>query len=182
VRISPRGSVASHPTEANSILGKRKFSICEDALTKLSSNFDKESAQNDESNESEDKKHKRLMQNRKSAKKCRQKKKYEFVIMQQDVVNLESENKVLKEKVNDITMMLYNKIEENAHIQRKLDQALLQNQMVMTQILANNSGNGNNANSTASSLFSSPQLNQQDSVGSMQANLYGMPATVPMMQ
>lgn len=47
--------------------------------------------------------------------------------MQQDVVNLEQENKVLKEKVNDITMMLYNKIEENANIQRKLDQALLQN-------------------------------------------------------
>ena len=33
-------------------------------------------------------------------------------------------------------MMLYSKIEENAHIQRKLDQALLQNQIVMTQILA----------------------------------------------
>lgn len=78
--------------------------------------------------------------------------------------------------------MLYNKIEENAHIQRKLDQALLQNQMVMTQILAANS-NGNTTNSTtASSLFTSPQLHQQDSVGTQQANLFGMPATTPTMQ
>lgn len=87
MRISPSGSVVSHPTEANSILGKRTYSISEDALTKLSSNFDKESAQagtnynDDDSNESEDKKHKRLMQNRKSAKKCRQKKKAEFITM-----------------------------------------------------------------------------------------------------
>jgi len=52
--------------------------------------------------------------------------------MQEDVVSLQHDNKLLKEKVNEITMMLYSKIEENAHIQRKLDQALLQNQVVMT--------------------------------------------------
>ena len=43
VRISPRDSVSMAPTEANSILGKRSYSICEAELTKLS-NFDKESA------------------------------------------------------------------------------------------------------------------------------------------
>lgn len=43
VRISPRDSVSHAPTEANSILGKRSYSISEEALTKLS-NFDKESA------------------------------------------------------------------------------------------------------------------------------------------
>lgn len=36
--------------------------------------------------------------------------------MQGDVVGLQQENKLLKEKVNEITMMLYSKIEENAHI------------------------------------------------------------------
>ena len=42
------------------------------------------------------------MQNRKSAKKCRQKKKAEFQTMQGDVVTLQHENKVLKEKVSFI--------------------------------------------------------------------------------
>ena len=56
-------SVSQAATEATSILGKRHFSMTEDALLKLS-NFDKESAQNgmenfDDSNESEDKKLKR---------------------------------------------------------------------------------------------------------------------------
>lgn len=80
---------------ASSILGKRAYSNSEDAFeaAKQLNNFDKESAQNstnydDDSNESEDKKLKRLLQNRKSAKKCRQKKKQEFHSMQSDVVNL----------------------------------------------------------------------------------------------
>ena len=39
------------------------------------------------------------MQNRKSAKKCRLKKKAEFGLMRGDVVKLQEENKNLKEKV-----------------------------------------------------------------------------------
>jgi bZIP transcription factor len=41
----------------------------------------------------------RLMQNRKSAKKCRLKKKAEFGHMRGDVIKLQEENKNLKEKV-----------------------------------------------------------------------------------
>lgn len=41
----------------------------------------------------------RLMQNRKSAKKCRLKKKAEFGQMRGDVTKLQDENKVLKDKV-----------------------------------------------------------------------------------
>lgn len=39
------------------------------------------------------------MQNRKSAKKCRLKKKAEFGVMKGDVMRLQEENKNLKEKV-----------------------------------------------------------------------------------
>jgi hypothetical protein len=39
------------------------------------------------------------MQNRKSAKKCRLKKKAEFGTMKYDVIKLQEENKILKDKV-----------------------------------------------------------------------------------
>lgn len=72
-------------------------------------------------------------------------------------------------------MMLYSKIEENAHIQRKLDQALLQNQLIMTQILASNPcGQVSNPQMFASSQ----QTTAADSGANHQANLYGMPAQV----
>ena len=45
----------------------------------------------------------RLMQNRKSAKKCRLKKKAEFGQMRGDVMKLQEENKNLKEKVSTPT-------------------------------------------------------------------------------
>lgn len=41
----------------------------------------------------------RLLQNRKSAKKCRQKKKQLFNVLQHDVTLLQEENKNLKDKV-----------------------------------------------------------------------------------
>lgn len=56
---------------------------------------------------------KRLLQNRKSAKKCRQKKKALFNVLKNDVSGLSDENKILKDKINEMTMMLYSKIEEN---------------------------------------------------------------------
>ena len=41
----------------------------------------------------------RLQQNRKSAKKCRLKKKAEFTVMKKDVMKMKEENKSLKDKV-----------------------------------------------------------------------------------
>lgn len=54
------------------------------------------------------------MQNRKSARKCRMKKKDEFNVMKEEVIELRRENKGLKDKVNEITVMLYSKIQENS--------------------------------------------------------------------
>jgi hypothetical protein len=64
---------------------------------------------------------KRLQQNRKSAQKCRLKKKAEFFTMKEDVMKFQQENKELKERVNEVTMMLYNKIEENQQLQKKME-------------------------------------------------------------
>lgn len=47
----------------------------------------------------------RLMQNRKSAKKCRLKKKAEFGSMRGDVMKLQEENKTLKEKVPSLSFI-----------------------------------------------------------------------------
>jgi hypothetical protein len=63
----------------------------------------------------------RLQQNRKSAQKCRLKKKAEFFTMKEDVMKFQQENKELKERVNEVTMMLYNKIEENQQLQKKME-------------------------------------------------------------
>jgi hypothetical protein len=49
------------------------------------------------------------MQNRKSAKKCRLKKKAEFGQMRGDVMKLQEENKNLKEKVCEATLNLIKK-------------------------------------------------------------------------
>ena len=46
----------------------------------------------------------RLLQNRKSAKKCRLKKKAEFGQMRGDVTKLQDENKQLKDKVSTATI------------------------------------------------------------------------------
>ena len=46
------------------------------------------------------------MQNRKSAKKCRLKKKAEFNVMKGDVLKLQEENKNLKEQVYLASLMI----------------------------------------------------------------------------
>lgn len=48
-----------------------------------------------------------MLQNRKSAKKCRLKKKAEFGYMKNDVIKLQEENKILKEKVYLIWIQYY---------------------------------------------------------------------------
>jgi len=54
------------------------------------------------------------------------KKKDEFNVMKEEVTSLRKENKGLKDKVNEITVMLYSKIQENTLLQRKIE--LLQTQ------------------------------------------------------
>jgi hypothetical protein len=49
------------------------------------------------------------------------KKKEEFGVVREEVTRLRKENKNLKDKVNEITVMLYSKIQENNLLQRKLD-------------------------------------------------------------
>lgn len=73
--------------------------------------------------DSSERRERRLQQNRKSAKKCRLKKKEEFSVMKNDVNLLQEENRTLKDKINEITIMLYQKMEENTSLQRKLESA-----------------------------------------------------------
>ncbi len=72
------------------------------------------------------------MQNRKSARKCRIKKKEEFSTLKEEVVELRKDNASLKDKVslqapthslqiNEMSILLFQKIEENTGLQRKLD-------------------------------------------------------------
>lgn len=75
----------------------------------------------DNDQDSEEKRERRLVQNRKSAKKCRLKKKEEFNVMKKEVQALTNENKTLKDKINEMTIMLYQKMEENSSLQRKLE-------------------------------------------------------------
>ena len=112
----------------------------------------------------------RLQQNRKSAKKCRMKKKAEFNVMKNDVVALQEENKNLKDKVqfilftsrqvNDMSMMLYQKMEENNQLQRKLEQVQVQQTLLLTQMMSQNNnalvghmGHGNGIHSNIQNLY-----------------------------
>lgn len=70
----------------------------------------------DDGLDSSERRERRLQQNRKSAKKCRLKKKEEFSVMKNDVSLLHDENRTLKDKINEITIMLYQKMEENTSL------------------------------------------------------------------
>ena len=75
----------------------------------------------------------RLIQNRKSAQKCRLKKKAEFSQLREDVTALKIENKELKDKLNEATMRLYQKIEENSQLQKSLESIKLQQTLSIYQ-------------------------------------------------
>lgn len=60
--------------------------------------------------------------------------------MKEDVMKFQQENKELKERVNEVTMMLYNKIEENQQLQKKMEQNQMQHTMFLTKLLLNNQG------------------------------------------
>jgi len=83
--------------------------------------LDDSSNEDDNSADVEGIRQRRLMQNRKSARKCRMKKKEEFSVIKDEVVTLRNENKQLKDKVNEITVMLYSKIQEVSLLQRKIE-------------------------------------------------------------
>lgn len=67
--------------------------------------------------------------------------------MKNEVSNLQEENKNLKDKVclinfnsafsqiNEMTLMLYQKIEENSQLHKKLEQVQMQQQLFFTQML-----------------------------------------------
>jgi len=75
----------------------------------------------DDDVDSEVRRERRLMQNRKSAKNCRLKKKAEFNCLKDDIESTIRENAELKFKVSELTVMLYQKIEENNLLQRRME-------------------------------------------------------------
>ena len=94
----------------------------------------------------------RLIQNRKSAQKCRQKKKQEFNSLRGEVEKLKQENKAYKEKVsvgviliqlqlNEITLMLYRKIEENQSLTKRLEQDQMGHTMFLTKLMLSQENN-----------------------------------------
>ncbi|CDW71210.1 transcription factor hbp-1a-like [Stylonychia lemnae] len=97
--------------------------------------------------DSSERRERRLQQNRKSAKKCRLKKKEEFSNMKADVMALQEENKTLKDKINEITIMLYQKMEENTSLQRKLETAQTQQMMFITQMMSQSGASNQQAHS-----------------------------------
>ena len=54
----------------------------------------------------------RLLQNRESAKKCRIKKKANFEIIHREVESLKTDKKEMLEKINELTLLLYSKVDE----------------------------------------------------------------------
>lgn len=75
------------------------------------------------------------MQNRRSAQKCRLKKKEEFGSLKQANLRLTKENTVLNEKLNEVTMMLYRRIDENQAMTKRLEQCQMQHTMFLTKLL-----------------------------------------------
>jgi len=61
-----------------------------------------------------DRKERRLLQNRKSAQKCRQKKKALIGCLKDRFNDINRENEDLKFQIQSITLMLYQKIDENS--------------------------------------------------------------------
>lgn len=88
----------------------------------LSENSQDDDLLKDDGVDSEVRRERRLMQNRKSAKKCRLKKKAEFNCLKDDIEATIRENGELKIKVSELTMLLYQKIEENNVLQRRIEQ------------------------------------------------------------
>ena len=64
----------------------------------------------------------RLLQNRESAKKCRIKKKANFEVIHKEVESLKKDKKEMLEKINELTLLLYSKVDENNNLQRKVEQ------------------------------------------------------------
>ena len=63
-----------------------------------------------------------MIQNRKSAQKCRIKKKIESLNIKDQLIKTQNENRDLKEKLNEVTMMLFKKIEDNQHLSKCMEQ------------------------------------------------------------
>lgn len=92
------------------------------------SDLERDGEEGEDDEDSEKRRERRLLQNRKSAKKCRLKKKKEFSVLFGEVDQLKLVNKDLQDKINEITLMLYSKIDENNALTRKVDQLSSTNQ------------------------------------------------------
>lgn len=76
-------------------------------------------------------------------------------------MKFQQENKELKERVNEVTMMLYNKIEENQQLQKKMEQNQMQHTMFLTKLLLNNQGGEANDPTQIGSAGSPSQMQSQ---------------------
>ncbi|CDW71993.1 bzip transcription factor [Stylonychia lemnae] len=86
------------------------------------------------------KRERRLLQNRKSALKCRLKKQQELDKMKKQVDKLAQENRELKEKISGMNALLQCKSEENASLNKKYADLQLQQTLIIASHLTQTSG------------------------------------------
>lgn len=92
--------------------------------------------------------------NRKSATKCRAKKKAEFDRMKEDIVELTRSNASLREHLNSLTVKLFDQTEKNKALVSKMGQDKNQQTMFLTSLLLANS-NGKSDQTRAKQLIRS---------------------------
>eukprot|EP00347_Sterkiella_histriomuscorum_P017170 403350401 len=130
------------------------------------------------------KRERRLLQNRKSALKCRLKKQQELDKMKKQVDKLSQENRELKEKISGMNALLQCKTEENSSLNKKYADLQLQQTLIIASHLTNSGmmgglpiggrvGGQNQQNSLAGALGqmgNHSQLQNQGSSNNSQAN------------
>ena len=82
------------------------------------------------------KRQKRLLQNRKSALKCRLKKQNQLEKLQDQIEKVNSESRALKEKVSALDALLKCKTEENESINKKYNDLQFQQTLVLASFLS----------------------------------------------
>lgn len=80
-------------------------------------------------------KHKRLMQNRQSALKCRQKKKMQYEHLKFEREKLADDNERMREKLEYFQAQLLKRTDENISLRKRIDNMQLQQTLILATAL-----------------------------------------------
>eukprot|EP00347_Sterkiella_histriomuscorum_P019193 403342579 len=132
-----------------------------DSLSKLNSSSNQTF---NEVSDDEDSRERRLVQNRKSAMKCRMKKKNEYEEMKTELDNLKAQGVELNIKFKNTCLMYEDKIKENEELKKKLDLLQTQQTMMLAYVLSQQQ------NKTAPSSSSPSLISQIQTVNTQSDN------------